>query len=52
MTDERKSTIGTNQGQKPTPDEPPVSHENEASAGPHDEGGHGGVVININSSEE
>lgn len=46
---EKKSTIGTNQGRKPELTGEPVSHEDEASAGPHDTDQQ--VVININPKE-
>lgn len=46
---EKAETIGTNQGDKPSPDQP-VSHENEVSAGPHD--GDHQVVINVNTQKE
>jgi hypothetical protein len=48
---EKHSTIGTGQGEQPKLDEPqPVSHEDEASAGPHDND-HTPVVINVNTKD-
>ena len=46
---EKTETIGTNQGEKPTP-ENPISPEDAASAGPH-EGDHQ-VVINISTTPQ